>query len=379
MTAAAAAARRQDGADGLTLAARATLVEALYLAPAAARQVLVERAIDDARAALAQAPDHYGAHLQLALALGALAELEGPITAHLKGHAREGRELLERARQLAPPGDPWPDGLLGIWHLQLVRFGSAALAAELYGASAEEGLALCRRAAARAPAALALRYGCAASMLDLDPAGLGPEALAELAAIVALPAADAAERLVQGAARRRIAEVSGGGALRPQPGEISRRHRRRAAAAAAERPDAPAPHAIVARGAGAYSSARPGPTVNGAAMGGEYQAAYARAAEDPEGFWAEAAEALEWERRWDRVLDDARPPFYRWFAGGRLNTCHNAVDRHVAHGRGDQLAIIHDSPVTGHRPDAHLRRAAGPGRALRRRAARRRASATAIA
>jgi propionyl-CoA synthetase len=81
-------------------------------------------------------------------------------------------------------------------------------------------------------------------------------------------------------------------------------------------------------------------------MGGEYQAAYARAAADPEGFWAEAAEALDWQRRWDRVLDDARPPFYRWFSGGQLNTCHNAVDRHVAAGRGGQLAIVHDSPVT---------------------------------
>jgi propionyl-CoA synthetase len=81
-------------------------------------------------------------------------------------------------------------------------------------------------------------------------------------------------------------------------------------------------------------------------MGGNYQASYARASEDPDGFWAEAAEALEWDRRWDRVLDDRRPPFYRWFTGGRLNTCHNAVDRHVAHGRGEQIAVIHDSPVT---------------------------------
>ena len=46
------------------------------------------------------------------------------------------------------------------------------------------------------------------------------------------------------------------------------------------------------------------------------------------------------------MLDDARPPFYRWFAGGRLNTCYNAVDRHVEAGRGDQLAVIYDSPVT---------------------------------
>ena len=81
-------------------------------------------------------------------------------------------------------------------------------------------------------------------------------------------------------------------------------------------------------------------------MRGSYQEIYARSLQDPEGFWAEAAEALAWDRRWNRVLDDARPPFYRWFAGGRLNTCYNAVDRHVEAGRGDQLAVIHDSPVT---------------------------------
>ena len=81
-------------------------------------------------------------------------------------------------------------------------------------------------------------------------------------------------------------------------------------------------------------------------MRGSYQEIYARSLRDPEGFWAEAAEALAWDRRWDRVLDDARPPFYRWYAGGRLNTCYNAVDRHVEAGRGAQAALIHDSPVT---------------------------------
>jgi propionyl-CoA synthetase len=77
-----------------------------------------------------------------------------------------------------------------------------------------------------------------------------------------------------------------------------------------------------------------------------YAQAYARAQNDPDSFWAEAAEALHWERRWDRVLDASRPPFYRWFTGGRLNTCYNAVDRHLAE-RADQPALIHDSPVTG--------------------------------
>ncbi|MDH3906843.1 MAG: propionyl-CoA synthetase, partial [Gammaproteobacteria bacterium] len=64
-------------------------------------------------------------------------------------------------------------------------------------------------------------------------------------------------------------------------------------------------------------------------------------------FWAEAAEGIDWDSRWDKVLDDSNPPIYRWFSGGRLNTCHNALDRHVANGRGDQAAIIYDSPVTG--------------------------------
>jgi hypothetical protein len=77
------------------------------------------------------------------------------------------------------------------------------------------------------------------------------------------------------------------------------------------------------------------------------QATYDRAMRDPETFWAEAAQLIDWERPWERVLDASRPPFYRWFAGAELNTCYNAVERHVAAGRGDQPAIIHDSPVTG--------------------------------
>ncbi len=72
-----------------------------------------------------------------------------------------------------------------------------------------------------------------------------------------------------------------------------------------------------------------------------------RSLADPSGFWAEAAEAIDWSSRWDRVLDDANPPFYRWFAGAKLNTCHNALDRHADGGREAQAALIYDSPVTG--------------------------------
>ena len=82
-------------------------------------------------------------------------------------------------------------------------------------------------------------------------------------------------------------------------------------------------------------------------MSTRYEQTLHRARTDPEGFWAEAAEAISWHRRWDHVLDDANPPFYRWFAGAEVNTCYNAVDRHVEDGRGTRPALIHDSPVTG--------------------------------
>src|SRR5690349_3276026 len=82
-------------------------------------------------------------------------------------------------------------------------------------------------------------------------------------------------------------------------------------------------------------------------MSGAYQAAYDAWRRDPEGFWSQAAEAIHWYRRWDKVLDTSRAPFYRWFSGGLLNTCYNLLDVHVDNGRGEQVALIYDSPVTG--------------------------------
>ncbi len=78
----------------------------------------------------------------------------------------------------------------------------------------------------------------------------------------------------------------------------------------------------------------------------KYQEVYARSIFEPATFWGKAGESIEWIRKWDKVLDDTNKPFYRWFAGGELNTCYNALDYHVANGRKDQVAIIYDSPVT---------------------------------
>jgi propionyl-CoA synthetase len=81
-------------------------------------------------------------------------------------------------------------------------------------------------------------------------------------------------------------------------------------------------------------------------MTNAYQKAFDQSINAPDAFWGQAAEDLHWIKRWDKVLDDSNPPFYRWFTGGQLNTCYNALDYHVDSGRGDQAALIYDSPVT---------------------------------
>jgi len=84
-------------------------------------------------------------------------------------------------------------------------------------------------------------------------------------------------------------------------------------------------------------------------MTNRYQEAYDCSIRDPEKFWGDAASEIDWITPWTRVLDDSNVPFYRWFAGAECNTCFNALDRHADGGRGDQLALIFDSPVTGNK------------------------------
>ncbi|HOT83919.1 MAG TPA: AMP-binding protein, partial [Candidatus Defluviicoccus seviourii] len=81
-------------------------------------------------------------------------------------------------------------------------------------------------------------------------------------------------------------------------------------------------------------------------MNGPYDQAFSQSIKDPEGFWGKEAEQIHWYKKWDKVLDDSNKPFYRWFKGGVVNTCYNAVDRHVEAGHGDRVAVIYDSPVT---------------------------------
>ena len=78
-----------------------------------------------------------------------------------------------------------------------------------------------------------------------------------------------------------------------------------------------------------------------------YHDIYKRWQADPEGYWMEAAKAIDWERFPSRALNADNAPLYEWFTDGMVNTCYNAVDRHVENGRADQVAIIYDSPITG--------------------------------
>ncbi len=81
-------------------------------------------------------------------------------------------------------------------------------------------------------------------------------------------------------------------------------------------------------------------------MSNLYYQAYKKSMENPDAFWGEVAEDCHWHKKWDKVLDDTNKPFYRWFTGGEINTCYNALDYHVEKGNGDRIALIYDSPVT---------------------------------
>ena len=76
-----------------------------------------------------------------------------------------------------------------------------------------------------------------------------------------------------------------------------------------------------------------------------YHEVYEGWKKDPEGFWAEAAQAIDWYKPWDKVYAEV-DGLDRWFVGAECNTCYNCIDRHIEDGRGDQAAVIYDSPVT---------------------------------
>ena len=78
----------------------------------------------------------------------------------------------------------------------------------------------------------------------------------------------------------------------------------------------------------------------------KYQEAFNLSLSDPDKFWGNAADQVKWTKKYDKVVHCDEPPFYRWFKGGKINTCYNALDRHVDEGNGDRTALIFDSAMT---------------------------------
>ena len=82
-------------------------------------------------------------------------------------------------------------------------------------------------------------------------------------------------------------------------------------------------------------------------MHSRYESEFIESIDESEKYWMNAAKDLFWHKKWDVILDSSNPPFYRWFPGAKVNTCYNCLDRHVNEGRGEQVAVIYDSPITG--------------------------------
>lgn len=206
MREAAAVARSVGGAEGFALAAKATLVDAVYLASEDDKAALLDRAAEDARQALAYDPDNVDANLQLAIALGHLADLKDPVRAYLDGDAKDGKALIDRALAL-DPDSRWARAILGIWHLRVVERAGDALGNSIYGASRQVGVERCLDAVVGARWEPALKYGCAVALLELDAKNFKGAAAQALTAVKETPAADAADRLVQSEAERLLAAL----------------------------------------------------------------------------------------------------------------------------------------------------------------------------
>ena len=82
-------------------------------------------------------------------------------------------------------------------------------------------------------------------------------------------------------------------------------------------------------------------------MSSTYNSVFSQSIQNKEDFWSKAAEDVRWIKKPTQILDASNPPFYKWFKGGKINTCFNALDRHVEEGNGDRTAIIFDSAMTG--------------------------------
>ena len=91
-------------------------------------------------------------------------------------------------------------------------------------------------------------------------------------------------------------------------------------------------------------------------MSKKFNDIYQNSLKNPENFWQEVSNDIFWFKKPTKILNKSNPPFYKWFEDGVTNTCYNALDIHIDQGRGDKLALIYDSPITGNKRKIYLQR-----------------------
>lgn len=227
-------ARQVATAEGYAFSARAELVYADFLAPPEARLGIVRRAEEDARRAIALAPELAEGRLQLALALGFRGRLGGYLTAHIEGLASEARTQLDYVATLEPD-NPWVHALLGGWHLEIVEAGGF-LGRTIYGAGIEAGIAEYQRALAVLPGELVITSQCALQLAALGEGEYRAQAMDFLEGINVPDAPTALQMLTLARARRLQAALNGG-----TEAEIDRIVQAQKGRTIEETPPAPAP------------------------------------------------------------------------------------------------------------------------------------------
>jgi hypothetical protein len=200
-------ARTINTAASYSLAAKATLAQATFIALEEEKYELLQQAIKDADAALNLDSTYIDAHLQIALALGSIADLKHPIIAYLKGYASEGKQHLDIALSIAPD-DAWVNGILGIWHLQIVNHTSTSLAENLYDANLDDGLYHCQKAKQQGKNNLQILYGCAISLYEFNVDPYKKQACEILESIVETKPIDVTESYVVQQATIKLNEKS---------------------------------------------------------------------------------------------------------------------------------------------------------------------------
>ncbi|MGB1800215.1 MAG: hypothetical protein ACPHLK_05220 [Gammaproteobacteria bacterium] len=196
-------ARTIESAQAYSFAAKATLVEATFIASDKDKFALFQQAQKDANTALSIDQNLLDAHIQIAVAVGSIADLENPLTAFLSGYAKIGKRHLDIALSIAPD-DSWVHGLLGIWHLQIVNRVSALWPGKLYDASFDEGLYHCNKAEQLENSNLQILYGCAISLYEFNDNKYKQHAISLLQSIVEQKPIDATESYIVQEARLKL-------------------------------------------------------------------------------------------------------------------------------------------------------------------------------